>query len=86
MRRLHQVEQGSAVVEIDTGVEALFPVSRQGHAPVPSFVPPLGKRFSKRVADQRGNSGMRCGRKFLDLGQKVIRKINGCSHASKHIE
>jgi hypothetical protein len=67
-------------------MEAFFPVSRQGHPPVPSFVSPLGKRFPERVADQRGDCGVRSGRKLLDLGQKVIRKVNGCSHASKHIE
>ena len=49
------------------------------------MVPP-GKRFSQRVADQRGDRAMRRGRKLLNLGQKVIREVNGCSHASKHIE
>jgi hypothetical protein len=49
-------------------------------------VAPLGKRFSERVADQRGDRGMRSGRQFLDLGQKIIWKVNGRSHASKHIE
>ena len=86
MRRLHQIEQCSAVVEIYAGVEAFFPVSRQGHVPVLPLVATLGKRFSQRVADQRGDRRMRRGRKLLDLGQKVIREINGCSHASKHIE
>lgn len=85
MRWLHQIEQGSAVVEIHAGVDAFFPVSRQGHPPVPPFVAPLGKRFSERVADQRGDRGMRRGRKLFDLGQKIIREVNGCSHASNHI-
>jgi hypothetical protein len=49
-------------------------------------VAPFGKRFSQRVADQRSDRGMRRGRKLLDLGKKVIREVNGCSHASKHIE
>jgi hypothetical protein len=86
MRRLHQIEQGSAVVEIYAGVKAFFSVSRQGHPSVLPLVAPLGKRFSQRVADQRGDRGMRRSRKLLDLGQKVIREVNGCSHASKHIE
>jgi hypothetical protein len=83
---LHQIEQGSTVVEIHAGVEAFLSVSRKGHAPVTPFVATLGKRFSQRVADQRSDRGMRRSRKLLDLGQKVIRKVNGCSHAAKHIE
>jgi hypothetical protein len=85
MRWLHQIEQGSAVVEIYAVVEAISSVSRQGHAPVPPFMAPLGKRFSQRVTDQRGDCGMRRSCELLDLSQKVIREINGGSHASKHI-
>lgn len=86
MRQFHQIEQGSPVVEIYAGVKAFFPVSRQGRSPIPPFVPPLGKRFSERVADQRIDRGMGSGCELLDLGKKIIREIDGCSHASKHIE
>jgi hypothetical protein len=65
---LHQIVQGSAVVEIYARVKAFFSVSRQGHPPVLPLVAPLGKRFTECVADQCGDRGMGRSRKLLDLG------------------
>lgn len=83
---LYQIEQSRAVVEIYAGVKAFFSVGRQGHQPVLPLVATLGKRFSEHVADQRCDRGMRSGRELLHFSQKVIREINGGSHAAKHIE
>jgi hypothetical protein len=82
----HYVQQGSAVVQIDTGKQAATsPASRQNHAPPPLARARLRKYKSKALLDQ-GSEGFVAARRFaLGLLEQSVVETHGNSHMSRNI-